>query len=479
MNKLKKKLKQDLTSKLEVDLSFDVTKLPIESKKMKRFPLRKVILATIGCVLLCFFSIPFISSIQSKTSVKEVKRKFALNDLKMMESETFQKLNTIIYPNHYEPQKVDEDFKISLLNFVNKIYQVSKNINENYSFAPLSLYQNLNNISLATNQQEILNVFDTLFEINYQTRQENIRKMFQNDFFANENGTLQMYNSVFLTNKYEANQNFINQLSTNYTEAFQLDFLNNYDIEKMLDWVDQRMNTTNYIDVNDFEIDDLTSIYFLSTFYFDQKWFHTFSSKNNFVDDFYTQDGQKIKTTFMNHTYYGYYYDYDQYVSFYDNYTNGIKIQYLVPKSLEGENIFDLIGNKNIFLEDESKKVENCIDLSLPKLDLSYQIDFTESLKILGLNELFDSNSQSLNHAFKNVEDSSIYLKWVKQKNAISFHEDGTTIRSLTFSMGAAKSAAPMVDVLEVKLDQPFIYIIYDSNDLPLYLGYVVHPTLK
>ena len=97
----------------------------------------------------------------------------------------------------------------------------------------------------------------------------------------------------------------------------------------------------------------------------------------------------------------------------------------------------------------------------------------------MGLNELFDSNSQSLNHAFKNVEDSSIYLKWVKQKNAISFHEDGTTIRSLTFSMGAAKSAAPMVDVLEVKLDQPFIYIIYDSNDLPLYLGYVVHPTLK
>ena len=61
MNKLKKKLKQDLTSKLEVDLSFDVTKLPIESKKMKRFPLRKVILATIGCVLLCFFSIPFLS----------------------------------------------------------------------------------------------------------------------------------------------------------------------------------------------------------------------------------------------------------------------------------------------------------------------------------------------------------------------------------------------------------------------------------
>lgn len=42
-----------------------------------------------------------------------------------------------------------------------------------------------------------------------------------------------------------------------------------------------------------------------------------------------------------------------------------------------------------------------------------------------------------------------------------------------------ATSAAPITELntLEVKLNQPFIYIIKDINDLPIFVGHIDNPT--
>ena len=45
--------------------------------------------------------------------------------------------------------------------------------------------------------------------------------------------------------------------------------------------------------------------------------------------------------------------------------------------------------------------------------------------------------------------------------------------------IGAAGSAAPMEnDTLDVDLNQPFIYIIRDINDTPIFVGHVDNPNL-
>jgi serine protease inhibitor len=46
-------------------------------------------------------------------------------------------------------------------------------------------------------------------------------------------------------------------------------------------------------------------------------------------------------------------------------------------------------------------------------------------------------------------------------------------------SFGAG-SAAPMKnDTLDVKLNQPFIYIIRDINGTPIFVGHVDNPTIQ
>ena len=54
-------------------------------------------------------------------------------------------------------------------------------------------------------------------------------------------------------------------------------------------------------------------------------------------------------------------------------------------------------------------------------------------------------------------------------------NEDGTTIKNI--SKGRVRCLAAEPKGLEIKLDQPFIYIIKDKNKLPIFMGYIKEQT--
>ena len=74
-----------------------------------------------------------------------------------------------------------------------------------------------------------------------------------------------MYNGVFMSNNYEYNEAFINNLSPYYAEAFSLDFNNEKDVNKLLSWIDQKVNSDNYLDKNQLQLDENSAICFVST----------------------------------------------------------------------------------------------------------------------------------------------------------------------------------------------------------------------
>ena len=89
------------------------------------------------------------------------------------------------------------------------------------------------------------------------------------------------------------------------------------------------------------------------------------------------------------------------------------------------------------------------------------------------LDKLFNANS--LNRAFEYVDENGFSLEYIKQKNKVEFNEKGTVVKSFTISMGAKNTSMSPLDTytLEVKLNSPFIYVIRDVNNLPLYIGNV------
>ena len=186
------------------------------------------------------------------------------------------------------------------------------------------------------------------------------------------------------------------------------------------------------------------------------------------------------------------YYDYGKYISVTDQYLTGTaSITYIIPKSID-DDIFELTKNINIFDEDEEKIVFDdtyedyrqwfTVNLKTPKFTLKSDLDFKNSLSYLGFGEIFDQNYDSFKNAFDDEKliNYNIYIEKMKQRNEVEFNEDGTIVKSVSMaSMAKYESAGPMdMKTLDVNLNQPFIYIIRDCNQTPIFVGHVNNPKL-
>ena len=112
-------------------------------------------------------------------------------------------------------------------------------------------------------------------------------------------------------------------------------------------------------------------------------------------------------------------------------------------------------------------------------MELTCSSKLTDVAKDLGITNPYVFHSNHLKNAFRDGELLEYsYLNYSKQKTSISFSEDGTVVKSLTMTMGAAgKAAEPHRDGYKIELNQPFVCCIRDRSGLPLILGAVTNPT--
>ena len=267
---------------------------------------------------------------------------------------------------------------------------------------------------------------------------------------------------------------------------YQLSF--SKDVDKIVDWANQAVNSKDFINKDFLEIDNDCELLLLSALYFKNMWNNKYLAKNNVKDDFYLSSGKTIKTTYMKHSYFlDKYYDYGSYISIKDFYYGGYaSITYLVPKNTS-DNIYELTKDVNIFKEDQEKEVVDnstykkqfTVNLKTPKFNLKSDIDFKNSLINLGLGDIFNKNVNSFKNAFNDerLDNYNIYISSLKQRNEVEFNEDGTIVKSIsTAAFKKTSSSNIKTNTLDVDLNQPFIYIIRDINDIPIFVGHVDNP---
>ena len=496
MDELKKQFKQDFEESSNVNLSFDTTQLEPNSRKSKhKIKPYKLALIFTTAVIVSIIAIPasviFFSSLKIKESVKTSNRRYSLNEIRIAESNTFKKLNTVSYPDGSAPSPIrttEEESKAYNI-FSNLTYHslVDTSKKDNMSYSVVGLYSVINEMTNATSREELKEKFNTLLGLNESSRVTFYDKVMKANSFASDKSTIQLKNSAFFNNEFNYSQDFVNSLTKLYCEAYQIDFES--EANKMVDWVNQAVNSNGFIDDKFLEMDDETQLYLFSTLYFKNAWASKYLSENNIKDDFYLTSDKTVKATYMNHSYLSQsYYDYGSYISVKDYYSsNRASVTYLVPKKVE-DNIFDLTKDVNIFEEKEENIVKNgeygyiMVNLSTPKFTTKSDVDFQKCLDNLGFGDIYNPSIDSFKNAFddEKLDDFNIYIQKIKQKNEVEFNEDGSIVKSVTMaSFGNGGKAAPMEnDTLDVKLNQPFIYIIRDINGTPIFVGHVDNPTI-
>ena len=112
------------------------------------------------------------------------------------------------------------------------------------------------------------------------------------------------------------------------------------------------------------------------------------------------------------------------------------------------------------------------IKLSVPKFDISADLNLLEGLAALGVRQVLSWDSAD----FSGISnDPGLYLGSANQGARISIDEDGLTGASYTVMVTPEKSM-PMGESVDFVLNRPFLFVVESGDGLPLFAGIVNQP---
>ena len=114
------------------------------------------------------------------------------------------------------------------------------------------------------------------------------------------------------------------------------------------------------------------------------------------------------------------------------------------------------------------------VHLSVPKFDVSSDLDLIDGLKALGVTDVFDGQAADFSPLTRDVEQ--IAVSQVKHAARVLIDEEGCEAAAYTVIMTEATAAAPPEDELDFVADRPFVFVITNADGLPLFVGIVNHP---
>ncbi len=113
------------------------------------------------------------------------------------------------------------------------------------------------------------------------------------------------------------------------------------------------------------------------------------------------------------------------------------------------------------------------VDLSLPKLTLTYERTLNQDLMSLGMVEPFNQNGADFTGMAPNPVGSQLYIDFVKQNSFLAIDEEGTEAAAVT-TVGITATSVPETFVM--RADHPYIIVIREHlTGTVLFMGKVVN----
>ncbi len=226
----------------------------------------------------------------------------------------------------------------------------------------------------------------------------------------------------------------------------------------------------------------------------DVEWATAFNCDGTQSEEFTKQDGNIEKVSMMHKTYK----NSAKYFDLYD--AKGIILPYKSydekgKPTYEGGNNLEFIGilpNMDIKtyvnnitdkiladIDNNSKEISTDLNLklSIPTFNYDYSYDnFVDSLKSLGIIDVFDKNKSDLT----NMLTTNGYVSEAMHKTHIDVKEKGTKAAAVTafgVTKGSARVSEEKPEIIEIEFNKPFAYIIRDSKTKEmLFFGVVYEP---
>lgn len=396
------------------------------------------------------------------------------------DSDNFKTLNKVLYPNNeyisYSNLSDTDEIYYGHFNYLNDFMNVtSKKLLNNFNnniYSPISLFMALcmltEGATLET-KDELLSLLSSN-EKQIEDLRIDMNLVYNHNYYSNKHGLSKISNSIWIRKDKSINNNYLSVLESSYNANAYETIFDDEGKSNIVDWINGNTNNLLKLEKENFNIDPNTALMLINTVYFDNKWENEFDKLDNFSDIFYGFNANGIENhknvEYMNHVFDSIYYETDNCEIFIDYFKNENMIKIIFPK--ENSSIYECL-NSDILTTDIVKKgnpVE--LDLSIPKFKTNSSFILNDTLVELGVSKIFSSEAELDNIA------NGLYVSCVKQDAGIILNEEGVKAAAST-NIFVNESCGPTIQ-RKVTLNRPFIYIIYDSHNVPLFIGTVNDP---
>ncbi|XP_044128046.1 alpha-1-antitrypsin-like isoform X2 [Bufo gargarizans] len=342
---------------------------------------------------------------------------------------------------------------------------------ENIVFSPVSISTAFSFLSVGAKAQTRSQIIEGLRFNTSEISEQEIHECFHNvlDLLNNVERELQLTvgNALFLSKDYKILHAFLDEAKKLYhSEAFSTDFKNTEEAKNQINTYVEK-NTHGKIAELLNSVDEKAILYLINYVYFKAKWQKPFDEESTEEEDFHVNEKTTVKVPFMFRT--GYYH-----VAIHDDatvvslpYKGDAKALIIMPK--EGK----LSEIEQHLCKEAIKKLKKSISykfvqLRFPKVSVSGTINLKETLSKLGIKDVF-SDSADLSGI---TGEPNVKISKGVHKAVLTVNEHGTEAAGAT-----ALEATPMMRPLSVKIDQPFLILVYDYKTKSiLFIGRIVNP---
>ncbi|MBQ4122017.1 MAG: hypothetical protein IJD35_08380 [Clostridia bacterium] len=388
------------------------------------------------------------------------------------------------YPNGISSQEFQMVFRqsdIEINSFIKKTLEVffQNSQNENRIISPLNLFMALSMLAEITEGETRAEILDLLDVENIETLREQASTLWRGNYSDDGVITSVLASSVWLRNDMSYQEETIKRLADiYYASSFSGEMGSDNYNEMLQDWLNKETGGLLNESISNIETDSNTVILLATTVLFQAKWGNEFSKSETTKGVFYAPN-QEIKCNFMNESGYDTYYWSETFSAVKKElsaeYAN-CGMWFILPD--EGIRAEDLFSNENAlqFILSNGDWENNKylkVNLSVPKFDVSSDIDLKETMQNLGVNLAF--NSRESDFSALTEETLPIEVSSIDHSVRVTIDEEGCTAATMT-TVPTAGCPAPLDEEIDFVLDRPFLFVITSDVGLPLFVGTVNQP---
>ena len=339
--------------------------------------------------------------------------------------------------------------------------------NQNYS--PLSLYYALSFAASGAKGETQQELLDLLKVSDMKLLSKQASNLYRRIYSDNKIGSLKIANSLWMDKNVGWERSFVENAAKNFfASIYSVDFKDENTPKDMAQWVSDNTKGTLSPEMA-ISPEQILSI--INTVYFYDEWVDKFDKSATAEDEFHLANGETVKCDFMN----------SRYAS-----AGFCKGEGFTRSSLPLKNS----GSMVFILPDEGVSVQKLLESpeklkaafeggeqghgqvvwQIPKFSFGTKYDLKESLKALGVENIFEENAD-----FSGITGEMAFVSGIRQETHIAIDENG--VEASAFTQIDYCGAAQPQGRADMILNRPFIFGITAPTGTLLFIGVCENPT--